>query len=151
MDNSDKQEPDFAIDASELLELTNKISSCLAQTSDAEIEEGLRCVLGLIGEFFELDRASVWEYRERPASVQLVVDWAASGIDRLPGRLKPSEFPWVAGRLKEGEVVAFAHLDELPDAANVDRLSFERLGTKSHCSWPLPAGVESTAHFDAST
>src|SRR5206468_1775496 len=50
-----------------------------------------------------------------------------------------ARFPWSVERVRRGEIVRFSALDELPDAAAVDREAFAALGIKSVVGIPLAA------------
>jgi signal transduction histidine kinase len=71
---------------------------------------------------------------------RLHVSWARPGLEEPPPATATDQFPWVSGRLREGEVVRFSRLAELPEAAAIDRASFERVGAGSQVLIPLRTG-----------
>ena len=70
----------------------------------------------------------------------LRLSWARPGLEEPPPVTAADQFPWVSARLRDGEVVRFSRLAELPEAAAIDRASFERAGTRSKVLIPLRAG-----------
>jgi signal transduction histidine kinase len=98
------------------------------------IERALRQVVTFLG----VDRGGLDEHAEgRP---RLRLSWARPGLEEPPPVTAADPFPWVSGRLREGEVVRFSRLAELPEAAAIDRASFERVGAGSQVLIPLRTG-----------
>jgi hypothetical protein len=85
-----------------------------------------------------VDRANLSELAPGEAPVRIA--WAAAGMEPPEQTMEAVRFPWTAARLEGGDVVHFAHLDELPEEAAVDRQSYQKTGTRSHLSLPLRAG-----------
>ena len=105
-----------------------------APDTGVAIERALRQVVTFLG----VDRGGLDEHAEgRP---RLHVSWARPGLEEPPPATATDQFPWVSGRLREGEVVRFSRLAELPDAAAIDRASFERVGAGSQVLIPLRTG-----------
>jgi signal transduction histidine kinase len=105
-----------------------------APDTGVAIERALRQVVTFLG----VDRGGLDEHAEgRP---RLHVSWARPGLEEPPPVTATDQFPWVSGRLREGEVVRFSRLAELPEAAAIDRASFERVGAGSQVLIPLRTG-----------
>jgi signal transduction histidine kinase len=105
-----------------------------APDTGVAIERALRQVVTFLG----VDRGALDEHAEgRP---RLHVSWARPGLEEPPPATATDQFPWVSGRLREGEVVRFSRLAELPEAAAIDRASFERVGAGSQVLIPLRTG-----------
>ena len=105
-----------------------------ASDTDVAIERALQQVVMFLG----VDRGGLDEHvGGRPG---LRLSWARPGLEEPPQGTGDDQFPWVSERLREGEVVRFARLAELPEAASIDRASFERAGTRSKVLIPLRAG-----------
>ena len=105
-----------------------------APDTGVAIERALRQVVTFLG----VDRGGLDEHAEgRP---RLHVSWALPGLEEPPPVTATDQFPWVSGRLREGEVVRFSRLAELPEAAAIDRASFERVGAGSQVLIPLRTG-----------
>lgn len=106
-----------------------------ARDTDVAIEHALEQVVTFLG----VDRGGLDEHAEgRPG---LRVSWARPGLEEPPKVFTAADqFPWASGRLQGGEVVRFSRLEELPEAAAIDRGGFERVGTRSKVMIPLRAG-----------
>ena len=105
-----------------------------APDTGVAIERALRQVVTFLG----VDRGGLDEHAEgRP---RLHVSWARPGLEEPPPATATDQFPWVSGRLREGEVVRFSRVAELPEAAAIDRASFERVGAGSQVLIPLRTG-----------
>jgi signal transduction histidine kinase len=105
-----------------------------AHDTSVAIERALQQVVRFLG----VDRGGLDEHVEgRPA---LRLSWARPGLEEPPPVTAADQFPWVSGKLRDGEVVRFSRLAELPEAATIDRASFERVGTRSKLLIPLRTG-----------
>ena len=115
-----------------LSELSAGLIHVSAPDTGVAIERALQQVVTFLG----VDRGGLDEHAEgRP---RLRLSWARPGLEELV--TAADLFPWVSGRLREGEVVRFARLGELPEAAAIDRASWERVGTRSQVLIPLRTG-----------
>lgn len=105
-----------------------------APDTDGAIKRGLQHVVNFLG----VDRGSLDEHMDGRSGLRL--SWTRPGLRKPPQDATEAEFPWVSGRLRAGEVVRFSRLADLPEAAAVDRATFERTGTRSKVLIPLAAG-----------
>jgi formate hydrogenlyase transcriptional activator len=133
-----------------------------ADRVDGAIEEAQALLCEKLG----LDRSALWQWsREEPDLLLLTHLYQAT--DRLPVQ-KPAEvhanavgewilqprdaspfyvridgkspFPWMMGRIRQGETIVLASLDELPEEAALDRENLQRYGTKSTVAVPFSLG-----------
>jgi len=117
-----------------LSELSAGLIHVSAPDAGVAIERALQQVVTFLG----VDRGGLDEHAEgRP---RLRLSWARPGLEDPPQVTAADHFPWVSGRLREGEVVRFSRLAELPEAAVIDRASFERVGARSKLLIPLRTG-----------
>lgn len=91
---------------------------------DLEIQHGLRQVVDFLG----VDRGSLIEFSRDGTTAR---SWA------IEEWMDVGEFPWMTARLRSGDVVRFAQLEELPDEAAVDRRSYLSNRVKPQVAIPL--------------
>jgi signal transduction histidine kinase/integral membrane sensor domain MASE1 len=91
------------------------------------------------GQFFAVDRALIVQVSPTGTDLEIVRQWAAPGVPRLPDNYACSQYPWVVGRiLGAGEVICNT-IDALPPDAARDRQSFVDEGLQSAAVIPLMA------------
>lgn len=118
--------------------LLSELSARLIRVTARDTEVAILHALEQVVTFLGADRGGLEEHAEgRP---RLHVSWARPGFEESPPVTAADQFPWVSGKLRDGEVVRFARLGELPEAAGVDRASFARAGTRSKLLIPLRTG-----------
>jgi signal transduction histidine kinase len=115
-----------------LSELSAGLIHVRAPDTGVAIERALQQVVTFLG----VDRGGLDEHAEGRPRLRLA--WARPGLEEQV--TAADQFPWVSGRLREGEVVRFSRLAELPEAASIDRASWERVGTRSQVLIPLRTG-----------
>ena len=94
---------------------------------DHEIEKGLHRVV----EFLGLDHGGLIEFAR---------DGRVSHTWTIDGGMTAEDIPWMAARMRRGDLVSFSRIEELPDEAAVDRRSCLARGIKSKVALPLPVG-----------
>jgi signal transduction histidine kinase len=120
-----------------LSDVTRTLARSDIGTLDAEIEKGLH----RLAEAFAADRAELAELTEGSSDLTLTYVYVAGpGIQRLPPVMEAARFPWLSQRVREGYLVRFSHLAELPPEAAVDRENMERFGTRAKVLIPLAMG-----------
>jgi len=117
-----------------LAELSANLIHVEAGGMDAALQSALRRMIDVLG----MDRGNLDEYLDDAPGIR--VSCARPGIVELPSILAAGQFPWTADTLRRGGIVRFCRSTELPEPASIDRVSYDRLGTRSHLSIPLRAG-----------
>ena len=105
-----------------------------ARDTNVAIERALQQVVTFLG----VDRGGLDEHTEGRPGLRL--SWARPGLENPPPVTAADQFPWVSGRLRDGEILRFSRLEELPEAAAVDRASFARVPTRAKLMIPLRTG-----------
>ena len=70
-------------------QLAAAVSARLISAPDADLDQGVQVALGWIGEFFEVDRVSVWKYREEDAKFRMSSRWQATVAPAPPDMPDP--------------------------------------------------------------
>ena len=145
-----------------LVELLGCFLGLSADQFDGEVERWQERIC----ELFDLDRCGLWQYSEwepgtlrlthlhqRSGGLQIIRDagpdrladssWI-SGSDEAPAVPLRADgrgyFPWVSRRLKQGETIIVARVEDLPAEAAHDKTVFAAYATKSAVILPLVAG-----------
>ena len=104
-----------------------------------EVDRAIEDALGRVVRMLDIDRSALFQLVETTGDLVHTHQWTRPGWASPPPRISAREqFPWHLAQIRAGEVVAFAAVDEVPDA--IDRDSLRRLGTKSSVSVPLVIG-----------
>ena len=102
---------------------------------DRAIEDALARVVRML----DLDRSALFQLVDDSGDLVHTHQWTRPGWASPQSRVSAREqFPWHLSQIRAGELVAFAAVDEVPDA--IDRESLRRLGTKSSVIVPLVVG-----------
>ncbi len=117
-----------------LSEQTAAFSRVLAADVDREIKQSLRRIV----DFLKVDWGSLAEFSPDSQTAQITHAWVAEGAAPAPSAVRLAGLPWVVARLREGEVVRFSRVEELPEEkAALDRRTYLGLGIKSQVDVPL--------------
>ena len=118
------------------------LSRFFADVPAPQIDREMRAGLRRIGEFFAVERVSLFELAPRKGRARVIHSWSAAGVEPLPAEVAAEAFPWTSRQLVGGREVTFSRRDALPLEASTDRATFAAFGVVSHASIPL---VESGA------
>jgi PAS domain S-box-containing protein len=118
--------------------LLSELSAAFVTLPAREVGGEITKALERIVEELRLDRAVLAEMDDRrPGEIDVTHSWTREGVPAIAGALRTRTFPWMSSRLKAGHVVVVERLDDLPDAAETDRLTLTALGTRSFVAVPL--------------
>ena len=120
--------------------LLSDLAARFAASAPTETEETIRRGLQLIGEGLGVDWTTLRTLDERSDEARLAQSWTRDGVPARPAVIRAIQGPWLAARLRQGDVVHLARLTDLPDEAVVDRQTLRNLGTGSITVVPLGGG-----------
>jgi signal transduction histidine kinase len=118
--------------------LLSELSAGLIHVPAGAIDAALERALQQIATFLGVDRGTLDVDEDVGRGAR--ISWALAGLREPPHVLDADQFPWTAKRLGRGDIVRFSQIDELPEAAAIDRASYERAATRSKVCLPLSAG-----------
>lgn len=100
------------------------------QLSSSEIDQGIDEMLRQLGEFFQVDRSYVFqEDRHQRGHINNTHEWCAAGIEPQRDFLQrvplDEEFTWAGQMMRQGRVINYTDLHELPPEAASFRMILE--------------------------
>jgi PAS domain S-box-containing protein len=112
-----------------------EVSSALLNVTAGNTNEIIADIQAIIGFDYSLDRVDVTWHENALPGFGKTMTWSPDGS--APQAPKPENFPRAYQLIQQGEIVKFDTLDELPEAARVDRVQYEKFGVVSLLSVPL--------------
>jgi PAS domain S-box-containing protein len=117
--------------------LISDLSARFVNVEPGELDREIEAVQRRICEALGLDRSTLGLFSGPGETPIFTHSWAGAGWK--PNPLVPVDrlFPWIVNEVKQGRVVRFTSIDELPGEAAVDKETLRRLGPKSNLTVPL--------------
>jgi len=127
-------------DRLEFEELIADLSSEFVNLSSDRVDNAIQDAQQRLVEALHVDRSALFQIASVDQEFVLTHYWSRAGITpmSLSSEEIGSRFPWIKGRIFEGQTVAFGSVEELP-ADHPDREHVAALGTKSNVTIPLLA------------
>ncbi len=117
-----------------LSELSASFIDLPAARIDAVIESGLRRIV----ETLDIDRSTLTRLAPDTGELHTTHSWAVEGLPPIPTTAwAKGAFPWAIATGRAGKPVVFSRLADLPPAAGVDKLAYQKIGLRSHVAQPL--------------
>lgn len=104
-----------------------------ANEIDQQIDNGLKLVV----EALQVDRSSLFQFSEDGTEWLITNSFAKEGFETTPRITLQKNFPWVASKIKRGEILRISSLNDLPEEAALDRRSMEQINIKSTLVLPI--------------
>lgn len=123
-------------------ELLAAVSSRLAGRLGDSPEAAVQAALALAGTFTGSDRCYYFRFDEANARMGCWQEWCAPGVEpqiEAQRDLPLSRFPYLSTRMRQGEVVNLAGLEDLPPWAGLERVEYQRQGICSLLCVPVRA------------
>jgi transcriptional regulator with GAF, ATPase, and Fis domain len=126
-----------------IAELISEVSASFIDLPSSQIDSGIAGALRLVGEVLDLDRTHIGLFSPDHRRISIRHQWVrpgvAANIDDFQD-FQVSFMPWSAAQVLTGGSVVVARMDELPPAAEPERVLYAGLGTKSVVVVPLAVG-----------
>jgi PAS domain S-box-containing protein len=119
------------------------LSSRFINLPPAEVDGAIEDVQRRICEVLGVDLSALWQTATAGEGPLTLTHFYSSQEDLLPpmrGMSAQEYFPWLQREMLAGRTVAVASLDELPEAATLDRDNLRLFGVKSNLTLPLSVG-----------
>lgn len=126
----------------QLQELIADISSILINLPTNEVDRQIEQGLERIVAFLKIERSAFGEFSRNLKKLRATHSYAVPGIEPAPRAILNDLFPWYAGKLRRGEIVAIENTAELPAEAIAERAYCQQTGLKSQLTIPIAVGGE---------
>lgn len=124
-------------DAHRFERLLADLSARFVNLAPAEVDEAIVDALRQIVELLEVDRCILIRFAESGDEVFVTHSWAVAGVPAVAPKFIEHSFPWVLGKVRDGDAVVLPRTDAMPPEAAVDAESFARAGSKSNLTMPM--------------
>ncbi len=111
------------------------------------IEQEMAAALEDVVEFFDVEQGFILQVSNDRTRMSLLHSYITEGSVPDADIDVANMFPYAWPKFLEGQAVGFSSIDQLPEAAAVDRESFAGLDAKSHVAVPVRIGGEPTYVF----
>ena len=120
-----------------LSELSAAFINIPAHKLDQEITRWLQTIVETLG----INRSTIIQLSDEGKAARVTHSWATAGAHTAQIDLEPQgSMQWGIDKLRKGEIVTFAHVDDLPDCAEAYKKFLRAQGLKSSVLVPLMAG-----------
>jgi PAS domain S-box-containing protein len=120
--------------------LLASISTRFIDISAPEIDATINSALAEVGKFTQVDTSYVFQFAPDYASYSMLYEWVAGGIAPKINQIQNIPYattPWANAKIRRGEVLHIADVDEIPVTAVDDRAAFKNFGLKALVVIPL--------------
>lgn len=120
--------------------LLSELSATFVNLPSEQVDREIECWMGRIGTFLDMKVGTLAQLSEDQSRVRFTHTWAADGLETLPSRPAASKWPWTFDQIRQGNIVRFTNVEELPDEAHRDKQSFIDVACISNITIPLSVG-----------
>lgn len=129
-------EPHAVDERFEFEQLVGELGAEFGNLRAADVDRRIEDALSRLIRVLRLDRSALFQIERETGDFVHTHQWTRPGWAPPAPRISARErFPWLLARIRDGELVRFTTLDEVPDAT--DRDSFRQLSTRSSAIVPL--------------
>ncbi len=138
----------------DLEKLTSEISSSLVTVSSTNIERKMNHVLRRMGDFFNVDRAYIFQFSDDYLAMNNTYEWCAEGVipqKNLFQGVPIAFFPWWEKQLRDKGIIAIGDSGVMPPEAAKEQQFLIEYGTRAMLCLPMLRNQELTGFigFDA--
>ena len=120
-------------------ELLARLSASFVRLPSDQMASGFAACLERVGRFLDVDRTVLMQLAPSGDHLDVLSQWNRDGVAPLPAEYSCDAFPWVLGRLLNGQPVICPAVDDLPAEAEADRRAFAQAGLQSALVMPIVA------------
>ena len=120
--------------------LLSQLSATFVNLPSEQVDQEIERWMERIGMFLEMKVGTLAQLSEDQTKARFTHTWAVGGLETLPTRPAATRWPWTFDQIKQGNIVRFANVEELPEEALTDKQAFIDVGCISNISIPLSVG-----------
>lgn len=124
----------------EIVKIVSEISTTLVNLPAEKIDQGLERVLGLVGEYFNVDRSHIFLFSPGGQVMGKTHEWCKAGVQPLIDKLKglpAGAFPWTMEQLEAFQTINIPRVTDMPPQAAQEKFNFMSLGIRSVLAVPM--------------
>jgi GAF domain-containing protein len=125
--------------------LRSEIATSFAAGLPNELDARIATALQRVGEFFALDRITIYALSSRGAAAAVANEWTRSGNPRRPAEVPVTPFNRAASVLLRGQPVVVPDIESLPEEWRGERDALAGMGVGSLVGLPAVVGGETVA------
>lgn len=120
--------------------LLAELSATFVNLPSEHVDQEIERWMGRIGTFLDMKVGTLAQLSEDQKRARFTHTWAAGGLETLPSRPAATRWPWTFDQIRQGNIVRFTNVEELPEEAQRDKQSFIEVACISNISIPLSVG-----------
>jgi formate hydrogenlyase transcriptional activator len=120
--------------------LLSDLSAAFVNLPSEQVDQEIEHWMGRIGKFLDMKVGTLAQHSEDQERARFTHTWAIDGIEKLPARPSATSYPWTFNQIRNGNIVQFTNVEELPEEAELDKQRFREVGSISNISIPLSVG-----------
>jgi transcriptional regulator with GAF, ATPase, and Fis domain len=120
--------------------LLSELSATFVNLPSGQVDQEIERWMGRIGTFLDMKVGTLAQLSEDQNRVRFTHTWVADGLETLPTRPAATRWPWTFAQIRQGNIVQFTNVNELPQEAHRDKQTFIEVACISNISIPLSVG-----------
>ena len=120
-------------------QMLSQLSTSFVHVAASEIDATFDLRLQQLGEFFGVDRLSIYRLSPRLDARSLAHSWTRADLAAAPPLTPSDEFPWIVEQIRSERPVVIERIDDLPPEASADGDTLRRRGVRSALVLPIVA------------
>ncbi len=120
--------------------LLSDLSATFVHVPNTEIDSQIGRWLARIGELLGIDRGSIVRFSDSRPDMAITHAWAAPGLRQGSTSRMKQPFRWFLERLRKGELVVYARIEDAPPEAQSEKQYCQQEGIQSILAFPLVVG-----------
>ena len=108
--------------------LLSDLSAAFVNLPSEQVDQEIEHWMGRIGKFLDMKVGTLAQHSEDQERARFTHTWAIDGIEKLPARPSATSYPWTFNQIRNGNIVQFTNVEELPEEAETRQTAFQGSG-----------------------